>query len=121
MLTVAKAIPMGRGQPKLLPGTDVTAEAKSWKNLRMLLLRGYLSANPPVNAPRVVPRGSAPTPKASSPGGGGGQLVALADLTSSNTKREIRATLEASGFDASPTLSKGELLALRDAEAGGTG
>lgn len=115
-LTVVKAIPMGKGE-KLMPGTDVTSEARSWRNLRMLLLRGYLTANPPVNAMRVVPVGSEPTPSSPPKAAKSDQPVALADLSFANTKREIRAALEAAGLDVPSTLSKSEMLNLIEGSA----
>ena len=110
-LTVAKAIPMGGGE-RLLPGTDVTNEARGWRNLRMLLLRGYLVADPPVNSPRVVPiQDAAPAKPAPSPEKNrGNDPLSLSDVSESSSKRDIRKALDAAGVSVPTTFSKSDLL-----------
>lgn len=108
------SIPIGGGK-RIEAGVDVTEQARGWPNLRTLLLRGALVAVPDLNVRAVVPMKAEEAPAAEKheePKAPSNPLESVSILSS---KREIRDALIAAGQEVAFTMSKTELLLLRDA------
>lgn len=85
-IVVAKAIPLGEGK-MLLPGEDVTEQAKTWPTLSTHIKRGALVV--------IEKTEESPAQDDSAPSDA---LDALRTLTSSSSKAEIKAALTQAGL-----------------------
>lgn len=107
-IVVIRAIPVGGGK-KIPVGTDVTQEAKGWRNARALLKDGYIFADPPVNH-RALLRFTGPPGSGKKPASTDVTPTVLADLSQISTVAEIRTVLKDAGADIPSGLKKAELL-----------